>query len=205
MAPRLPPILERMQRLGFVVFTSGDYNLNLFGIRDTRNPDTYNDWIGCAYLERGTWRAEWWPATTDPGGRYLQKPMKGTTGTASLVPGQYRRAWTIGPHGQTGYEALVQRGASVQVFRDSNRDAIHDHQPETIEDGWFGINIHAPQLDPYDRSVDLTNKTIGGWSAGCQVHATTAGFLRMMTLCRLQVRHRGDPWFTYTLLRRWKP
>ena len=29
----LPPVLERIRSLGYKVFTSGDYNLNLFGMR----------------------------------------------------------------------------------------------------------------------------------------------------------------------------
>ena len=202
MAPKLPPILARMERLGFDVFTSGEYNLNLFGIRDARHADTYNDLIGCAYIADGTWRVEWWPATTDPGARYLKEPMKGTSGAASLVPGQYRGVWTIGPHGQSGYEALIQRGGTVRVFRDSNRDTIHDHAEESIQDGWFGINIHAPQLDPYDRIVDYSERTVGGWSAGCQVHATTLGFRRMMWLCYKQVEHGNGDRFSYTLMRR---
>ena len=53
----LPPVLERIKSLGYKVFTNGDYNLNLFGIR---SPETtsgaYNDLLGCAYKVDGQWR-----------------------------------------------------------------------------------------------------------------------------------------------------
>ena len=195
-----PPIVKAMRNLGHVVFETGNYNLNLFGIRDARDPDTYNDLLGCVCKVNGHWRVFYWHGTTDPGARYLKKPMKGTTGTASLVPGQYRGVYVIGPLGQTDYNALVQHGGEVAVFRDSNLDMTHDFEDSTIERGYFGINIHAPVTNPYNRDVDRTNQPGDGASAGCQVHATTSGFLEMMELCKRQIHEGHGTKFSYTLM-----
>ena len=196
----LPPILTAMQQLGHTVFLNGDYNLNLFGIRDPRNADTYNDLIGCACKINGQWGVLYWHATTDPGGRYMTNPLAGTKGTASLVPGQYRGVWVIGPHGKSGYNALIQRGGQVDVYRDANLDLTHNYEDSTIERGYFGINIHAPISTPYSVSVDYTDKPVRSASAGCQVHATTQGFLDMMELCKRQVEHGHGDTFSYTLM-----
>lgn len=200
----LPPVLQHMQSLGYAVFY-GDYNLNLFGIRATsRAADSYDDLIGCAYQTGGLWQVDYWPATTDPGAHYLTTASEefGVTGTAILAPGQYRGAYEIGLHGSTRYLALVQTGAPVKVYRDANRDLVLDTDTPT-ESGWFAINIHASSMRPYKSEMDNTGNGIGKWSAGCQVHATTAGFLEMMSLAKLQIDYTGYTTFSYSLLNQW--
>jgi len=202
----LPPVLQHMQSLGYAVFT-GDYNLNLFGIRATsRSADSYDDFIGCAYQVGGLWQVEYWPATTDPGAYYLSTASEGfkVDGTAILVPGQYRGAYEVGPHGSTRYMALVQSGAPVKVYRDGNRDLVLDTDCSSeIEAGWLGINIHASSMQPYDEVKDKSNYSVGKWSGGCQVHATTTGFIRMMYLAQKQIEVTGYTTFSYTLLNQW--
>ncbi len=198
----LPPVLKHMRSLGYAVFY-GEYNLNLFGIRSpARESNTYDDLIGCAYQEGTAWRVHYWPATTDPGKDYLENGLE--KGTAILVPGQYRGAYQLGNHGSSQYRALVQTGGPVSVYRDANRDSILDTDSSSpIEAGWFGLNIHASSMDPYNETRDKTNYPVGRWSGGCQVHATTSGFLEMMQLAELQVYHRGWDKYTYTLLEIW--
>jgi len=198
----LPPVLKHMRSLGYAVFY-GEYNLNLFGIRSpARESNSYDDLIGCAYQEGTAWRVHYWPATTDPGKDYLEKGLE--KGTAILVPGQYRGAYQLGNHGPSQYRALVQTGGPVSVYRDANRDSILDaNSSSPIESGWFGINIHSSSMDPYNETRDKTNYPVGRWSGGCQVHATTSGFLEMMQLAELQVYHRGWDKYTYTLLESW--
>lgn len=198
MFPPVPPVLARIADLGFKVFDSGPYDLNLFGIRSpNRTADTFDDQIGCAYRETtgGHWIVEYWQGTTDPGAYWLREPMN-VDGTAILVPGQYRSAWQIGLH-RGSYEALVQI-APVKVYRDNNRDSILDHVAP--EPGLFGINIHAST-----RREGGTSTAVQKWSAGCQVHATEEGFSRMMSLARAQIAHHPTwpPVFSYTLLDAW--
>ena len=186
----LPPILQAVQSKGFAVFTNGDYNLNITGIRSPeRVANAFDDRLCVSYKLNDMWITETFEITTDPGSPYLLKPLANTSGTAILVPGQYRGAYSIGKHrGQ--YLALVQTG-KVKVYRDSNRDNILDMDPETIQDGYFGINIHKR---------DGTSDTVNGASAGCQVFRYEHEFNRMMYLAEKQVSERGWKTFTYTLL-----
>lgn len=196
-----------MQALGHQVFTSGDYNLNLFGIRSSDNTaGTFNDLLGCAYKVDGQWHVRYWAATTDPGLYYRENPMN-VKGTAILCPGQYRSAYVIAKH-KSSYDALCQRtgGDPVTVWRDANRDDVLDYEGPT-DTGFFGINLHASSSNPYGETRDRDDDAaVGKWSAGCQVHATTTGFREMMALARKQIEVHPT-WterFTYTLLDEWR-
>ena len=179
------------------VFENSAYNLNLFGIRSLdKSHETFNDLLGCAYKEsdNAEWRVAYWPATTDPGLYWLQNPMN-IDGTSALVADkQYRGAYKLGKH-QGKYEALVQSGAPVAVFRDNDRSKSHNYDPSTIVEGYFGINIHK---------AGKVSTQIGKWSAGCQVHSTESGFNDMMGLVKKQFEHHPS-WstVTYTLLKQW--
>ena len=185
----LPPILQAVQSKGHKVFTDGDYNLNITGIRSPeRVANAFDDRLCVTYKLNDMWVTETFEITTDPGSPYLLKPIN-NYGCAILVAGQYRGAYSIGKHrGQ--YLALVQSG-KVKVYRDNDRDNILDMDPETIQDGYFGINIHK-------RSGE--SDTVNGASAGCQVFRYEHEFNRMMYLAQKQVSERGWRTFTYTLL-----
>jgi len=185
----LPPILQAVQSKGYKVFTDGDYNLNITGIRSPeRVANAFDDRLCVTYKLNDMWVTETFEITTDPGSPYLLKPIN-NYGCAILVPGQYRGAYSIGKHrGQ--YLALVQSG-KVKVYRDNDRDNILDLDPETIQEGYFGINIHK-------RSGE--SDTVNGASAGCQVFRYEHEFNRMMYLAQKQVSERGFKTFTYTLL-----
>ncbi len=200
----LPPVLERIQSLGLKVFTNGDYNLNLFGIRSPdRVSGTYDDLLGCAYKADGQWNVRYWAATTDPSLYYREHPAN-VKGTAILVPGQYVGVYTVDMHAGK-YLALCQRNGPVTVWRDDNRDEVLDHNVDE-ESGYFGINIHASSSTPYDQTRDRDEESdVGAWSAGCQSHATTTGFRSMMSLVNKQIETHPT-WkkaFTYTLLDQW--
>ena len=129
-------------------------------------------------------------ATTDPGKKYLRRPIN-VDGAAILVPGQYRGVYHIGMH-RGKYEALCQRGATVKVYRDDNRDDILDHEASEIDEGWYGINIH--RAHPI-REMERVN----GYSAGCQVFASPTDFNEFMQTIRRSQKEFGDS-FTYTLI-----
>ena len=105
-------------------------------------------------------------------------------GTAIMKEGQYRGAYKIGKH-RGKYDALVQTGGRVTVWRDNNRDSTLDMADPS--EGYFGINIH--KAGAFSANVDK-------WSAGCQVFANTDDFNEFMSICRKQ------PWpkFSYTLI-----
>jgi len=185
----LPPVLQAVEAAGYTVFTKGDYNLNITGIRSPeRVANAFDDRLCVTYKAASIWITETFEITTDPGSPYLLKPIN-NYGCAILVAGQYRGAYTIGFH-RGLYKALVQ-SSKVKVFRDNDRDNILDMDPETIQDGYFGINIHKRTGD---------SDTVGGASAGCQVFRYEREFDRMMFLCRKQISERGFKTFTYTLL-----
>jgi len=192
----LPPVLAHAQALGLELW--GDpWRLWLFGVRNpTRSAGLFDDALGACWTEGdGLWRCEWWPGTTDPGVEWLEQPGR-AAGTAVLVAGQYLDSWELGLH-RGSYEALRQR-APVRVYRDATRDRTLDLDPSTIVTGTFGINLHAATRRPGGIS-----EQVGRWSAGCQVHASEAGFSRMMQLAHAQVEHSGRATFSYTLLDRW--
>tara|TARA_R100000008_G_scaffold77895_1_gene58571 strand:+ start:2793 stop:3365 length:573 start_codon:yes stop_codon:yes gene_type:complete len=183
-----PVLLDYVESLGHAVFTEGEFNLNIIGIRsETHKPNKFDDRICVVYKDESGWITRTFEATTDPGQYWLDHPMR-PEGAAILVPGQYRGVYKIGTH--RNYTALTQRGGRVKVYRDGNKDEILDHDPESITEGYYGINIHKA-------GTESTN--VNKWSAGCQVFARSDDFECFMAL----VKKSADIWgefFTYTLV-----
>lgn len=174
---------------GFRFFEAGDYNLNLVGIRNTRDlhANTFNDLFCVAFQVRGQTKLLQYACTTDPGIYYRQNPIN-VNGTAILPAGQHRNLWKIGKHlGQ--YVALVQN-AAVTVIRDPNADKTLDFANGT-ETGYFGINCHRAREHGTSVQVDK-------WSAGCQVLASGADFGELMSYATRAAEIYGNS-FTYTL------
>jgi hypothetical protein len=186
----IPPILTRIESLGHAIFTKGDWNLNIFGIRSPdRVANAFDDLIGCAYKEDDLWKVEYWEATTDPGSPYLIKPIN-SAGAAIISPGQYRSCYKIAKH-RGKYDAICQVNGAVTVYRDDNRDNILDFDESSKQTGMFGINIHKRDGD---------SDTVNGASAGCQVFRYEKAFDRMMWLARKQTSERGWDTYTYTVM-----
>jgi len=194
-----PEIIEAVRKHGFKVFMTKDFDLNIIGVRNlsSRQGNLFDDEIHIIYRERGFWVDEFGKATTEPGRYYLEKKDYRKDGVAILkCPQQIRSGYILGPHGQTGYEALVQRNAPVTVIRDPDMDGELDY--DGVEDtGYFGINIHRASL----RGDGVTEK-VGVWSAGCQVWQNVKDFERMLELCKRQISELGYKTFTYTLIGR---
>lgn len=185
-------LLARVKEAGYAVFTEGAWNLNLIGVRSASRTagqfdDTFNIvcWDDQDRLIHRTFKC-----TTDPATYYLNKPVN-VDGAAILCPGQYRGAYSIAKH-RGKYDALCQR-KTVQVFRDSDRDNVLDMEPNTIQSGLYGINIHrAGEADEAPSNWK--------WSAGCQVLPCPIDFDEVMVYARRQLKERGWASFTYTLL-----
>ena len=137
----------------------------------------------------GSWTRQLYRITTDPGQSYMIKPCN-SKGTAILVPGQYRGAYKIGVH-RGKYKALCQN-KPVKVYRDNNKDTVYDYDPNTLDEGMFGINIHK---------AGTFSKNVNTWSAGCQVLASDTEFKAFMNFCQKQIDNKHGETFTYTLLR----
>jgi hypothetical protein len=181
--------------LGYTWFETGNYNLNIVGIRNSLAGDIatnkFDDFITVSYLIDGEEFYHEFRATCDPG-LYWMENLINPDGTAILVPGQYLGSHQIGMHrGQ--YEALIQVNP-VKVFRDNNRDQRYDMDPNRIKEGIFGINIHRAT-----KWQGAVSNSIDKWSAGCQVLPGNDDFTLFMQLCN----NARDIWgnsFTYTLL-----
>lgn len=178
----------------YAYFTRGQYNLNIIGIRsDNKNKVTnlFDDALVVVYkTPTGKWQRVLYQITTEPGLYYMIKKQLNPNGTSILVPGQYRGCWELGKH-QGKYKALVQKKA-IKVYRDGNKDEIYDMDPNHIDSGVFGINIH--------RSNEYTaSNYVNAYSAGCQVFRSPDDFKRFIVLCEKQKQLYGNS-FTYTLL-----
>ena len=178
-----------LREKGYSFFKSGDYNLNIIGVRNASgDASKFDDFINLIYKVKGKWVWDCYQITTEPGWKILRRPIV-EKGTAILVPDQYRGAYKIGLH--KGYPALCQRGKAVKVWRDNDRDSEPDYAgPE--DEGWYGINIHK-HSGPVDR-VDT-----GGSSAGCQVFRSSKDFYKFMDTCEVASDRWGNS-FTYTLI-----
>ena len=176
-------------RKGYQFFESGDFNLNLIGIRsDDLTANTFNDIFCVAFKQNGRWVLFTFECTTDPGLYWRKHPMN-KLGTAVLVPGQYRGAFMLGTH-KGKYPAFVQSKA-LPVYRDNDLDADVDIAG-TIDNGWHGINMHP-------RAEGLDSDDIGKWSAGCQVIRHYNEHMMVILAAKISEQLYGNR-FTYTLL-----
>ncbi len=193
----LPPLLRRCKDLGYKIFTKYNYDLNLIACRSpSRESGKFDDMFYCIYRLGDRYIQEGYACTTDAGLYWMHNPSK-VTGTAILVAGQYRNVYKLDLHGGK-YLALCQRGGKVSVYRDSDRDEILDHDPATIESGYFGINIHRASAHSTEESGLTEN--VGRYSAGCVVIQNRDDFNRLIALAKKQKELLGYDTFSLTLL-----
>lgn len=185
-----PVILNRLEELGYAIFSGNHLDLNIIGVRSAdKTPNVFNDKLYLVYKKNGIWVEHIYTITTDPGIYWLENPSR-VSGTAILKAGQYRSCYQIGLH-RGSYTALTQR-KPVTVYRDSNRDDVFDMNPTSTETGYFGINIHRSNSS---RESTQVNK----WSAGCQVFANPDEYEEFISICESSIPHQGA-FFTYTLI-----
>lgn len=186
-------IKKTLLNKGYVYFERGLYNLNIIGVRANNNnkiTNAYDDILLLEYKNGNNLQHIMYSITTEPGDYYMRQKLGNPKGTAILVPGQYRGCWMIAKH-RGKYDALCQC-KPVKVYRDGNKDDVYDLNPETIEEGIFGINIH--------RSNEYTTReTVDMYSAGCQVFNSPREFKNFMYICKKQMLIYGNS-FTYTLI-----
>lgn len=184
-------IQDDFRKLGYTFFESTEkpYNLNIVGFRNKNaRPNHFDDELSVYYIDRLVRRKVSWPITTYPGLPWLLKPMN-PKGAAIMVPGQYRSAYILGRF--RGVAALRQV-KPVKVYRDRDLDGTFTLNPDTIEEGLFGLHIHR---------AGIWSKVVGLSSAGCQVFQRQKDFLEFIGLCQKAAANWGNK-FTYTLMER---
>ena len=166
----------------------GYLNVNIFAVRNpNRRSNKFDDHIYIFYQDkRSNWILRSYPVTTCPGYTSLTNPIN-PKGTAVLVPGQYRGSHKLGKH-RGRYLALVQK-RKVKVYRDNNLDGKCDYDQNTIEEGYFGINIHKAGGD---------SLVVNNWSAGCIVFKKAHHFYDFLNICKQSAKIYGNS-FTFTL------
>lgn len=178
---------------GYAFFTKGNYNVNIIGVRSNQGnkvTNLYDDFLVLDYNDEKGHQRKIWSITTEPGAKLMKSPSN-SKGTAILVPGQYRSTYAVDLHSGK-YQALCQRLGPVKVYRDNNKDMMYDLNPATIDNGWFGINIHRSD-------ANWTRNTIDGYSAGCQVFNNPNDFNEFMNIILKSKLIFGNK-FTYTLI-----
>lgn len=183
---------KALEKKGYAFFTSNSYNLNIIGVRASKNfTNLFDDAIVVIYKNsKGWWVVDSYEATTDPGRDSLAKPLS-KSGCAILVPGQYRSTYKLDMHAGK-YLALCQRGGKVRVYRDGNRNKKYELNKNSIEEGMFGINIHRAK-----RSGDT--KYVNSFSAGCQVFKNAKDYYEFIDTCQVAADRFSNS-FTYTLI-----
>ena len=168
------------------------YNVNVRGCRSKQTKA--NEFDDCLFLiyrdDDKDWIVHSYQITTDIGIRYLKTPIN-EDGAAILVPGQYRGVYSVARH-RGKYEALCQKNGKVKVWRDDDRDKILDMDDSTIQEGYYGINIHRA-------AATGEMEYVNGYSAGCQVFKAARDFNEFMALIKLSAKKYNNK-FTYTLI-----
>lgn len=182
-------IKKSVEKLGYSFFT-GDYNINLIGVRTkNRIADNFDDYMVIAYQKGKENIIEVFDEfTTDPGIYYLKEKLLNPNGCAIAKPGQYKGLWQIGVHNGK-YTALIQTGNKITVYRDRDKDDILEEDPSTEQSGYFGINCHHG----YDSGK------VRNHSAGCQVFKHKKDLERLLDIAFQSRKAYGNK-FTYTLL-----
>lgn len=189
-------VKEIMKEKGYTFFESGIFNVNIVGIRSSNaRSNKFDDTMLLIYKnKKKEWEVQSATITTDPGEKYLVHPIN-KKGAAILIPNQYAGVYRLDIHARHNekfsHEALCQRGGKVKVWRDNNKDKILDHDPETPDEGWFGINIH--------RSKVGEAAYVGSYSAGCQVFKNGTDYKLFLDVVKRSSALYGNS-FTYTLL-----
>ena len=112
----------------------------LLGVRS--NEDTANKFDDKIYLFKGEEFIIVTSATTNPGSPTLTQFEKVNKDGAAVIKSEewYYNVWKYGKH-QGKVEALLQLGAKVKVYRDTDKDVKSEEQGK-LQEGYFGINFH---------------------------------------------------------------
>jgi hypothetical protein len=171
-------LLTKVKSLpSFKAIPSGFWILGVQSAEDVSN--TFDDKF---YLFEGERFVMVTTGTTNAGKNgMLSYEAQNPAGVAVLKTNEwYYNVWHFGKH-QGKVDALLQLGAPVEVYRDTDKDDDSEEQG-VLDRGYFGINFHP---NTYKPSAPKTN-VIGWWSAGCQVVNDLNTYKRIITMCKPQ-------------------
>lgn len=152
-----------------------DY-VNIFVFRKNRVfTNRFDDKIYWLWKDKeNQWQLRKADVTSKAGLYYVKNPLS-KKGVAILKSGFLKNSHQLGLH-QGKYTALVQ-AKPLQIYRDNDKDDWADYKPESIEEDYFGINIHRANMA-------WKSKTVDKWSAGCQVFADPNLFNQFIEQCQ---------------------
>jgi len=169
--------------------------INVFGIRDERgmDDDILNDWICIA--DSRTKKVYKFKGSCDPGVYYTNHMISsGLPGVAHIADGFHENVYMVGLH-RGKYEALIQIGAKIRIWRDIDKNYKQTRKDKKCR-GWFGTNIHR-------MSDWKILKSIGRYSAGCQIIADPKEFKQFLSIIKnskYYKRYRGGSRFSYMII-----
>lgn len=158
-----------------------DADINIFGIRDDSEmpKGIFNDYIGVAI----NGDVQLFKGTCDPSDYWTKENGIGDKGVAHICLGFHKNVYIVGKH-KNKYEALVQQGAKIKIWRDKNKN-FQKNKLDPIESGFFGTNIHRAS------EYKILEK-IGKYSAGCQVIQDPADFKRFMEMIKNSNKYKKN-------------
>ncbi len=193
---------KTIKKLGYVWYEDRP---NIIGIRSNIDlPDIFNDYLCVVWKTSNQEQLKIYLCTTDPG-VYYQKKLLNSQGCAIIEPQQAVDSYSLGYHqGRDGkkinpktdkpypiHTALVLTG-DIKIKRDKDLDGKAGNSGVVMSGRNTGCNIHGTQ-------AGLVTKTIGPWSAGCQVIAywkDKEEFISILQPYKTLCKNR----FTYTLI-----
>ena len=189
-------IQKAVSKKGYKFFTS-NLDLNMIWERTSDIiTNRFTDYLHVVYSENGIGKVLSIRATTKPGIKgSIDTPIKyqGITGTAVIMPGQYRGAWEFRDTDKefSKYPYFRQVGA-VDYWRDGNKDLVVDHVQKQ-QDKVFGTHWH--KMSQVNAVGDLQ---VNNWSLGC-MGASEPEFRKILPIVRASIPLYGAR-FTGTLL-----
>lgn len=173
------------------VFFTGNYNLNILGIRGRdRRVNFFDDRIIAVYQVGHEEKVFNIAGTVDPGLPFIKIPMEQKLGAAAIKEGQYRSVWQFGRF--RGAKSLLQV-REFTCYRDNNRDDVFDYIPDFTTKGLYGIHMHE-----HFQAEDVA-QVVSNSSAGCVVPASRYLHYQFMWLCEQQIAAGYGNTFTFTL------
>jgi hypothetical protein len=157
-------IKSAVLKKGYVFFEK-NLSINLIWERyDELITNHFTDWLHVAFMDNGQPTVISIPATTKPGlkGSILDPiTVDGVTGTAVIIPGQYRSAWTFvdSYQGWSKYPYFGQVGP-MNYWRDGNKNGVIEHVQEQTG-RIFGTNGHRMTNN------GVKDGEVNNWSLGC--------------------------------------
>lgn len=143
----------------------------------------FTDLLHICYMQEGREMIQTFRCTTKPGlygkGAIMSDAKSssgGATGTASVIPGQYRGAWKMkyldkllkGPDVFTGsphYVPCMHQVGKLKIARDNNKDLVINPDLKKTEGSGYGINFHYMGSD--ETPNIFKDDKLNNWSIGC--------------------------------------